>query len=118
MNLIRSTILPVPHGFSTRAGGVSGGVHASLNLGYSVGDDPAHVTENLRRLARALEVSPSRLRAVSQVHGATVLRAGPGSGADSDELLAPIGEADAVWTDSPGVAVGVKTADCVPILLS
>ena len=111
-----SHLIPVPHGFSVRHGGVSEGPYASLNLGYSVGDDPARVTENLRRLARKAGLPASALATISQVHGDRVLRAE--AMPEGDEPLPPIGEADALWTDAPGVAVGVKTADCVPILIS
>jgi len=115
MEIVTSRLLPVPHAFSTRAGGVSEGAFSSLNLGYSTGDDPARVEENLRRVARRLEVEPHRLFTVSQLHGDVVLEArelGEGK-------VAPIlGEADGAWTDLPGSAVGVKTADCVPILLA
>lgn len=109
-------MLPVRHGFSIRHGGVSEGPFASLNLGYSVGDDRERVTENLRRLARKAGLPPTALATVSQVHGDRVLRAGPVEPGDTP--LPPLGEADALWTDASGVAVGVKTADCVPILLS
>ncbi len=111
---LTSRRLPVRHGFSVRSGGVSEGPWASLNLGFSVGDEPRHVVENLGRLAAAAGVGPGGIVTVSQVHGDVLLRAGappPEPGA------APIGEADAVWTDQKGVAVGIRTADCVPILL-
>ncbi|MFZ5471294.1 MAG: peptidoglycan editing factor PgeF [Myxococcota bacterium] len=103
---IVSRLLPVPHGFSVREGGVSTGPFASLNLGFSVGDARAHVEENLARLARAANLRPEDVQCVSQVHGDVVLH-DPAVGA----------EADALWTEQPGSAVGVKTADCVPILL-
>jgi YfiH family protein len=115
--LVTSRLLPVPHGFPLREGGVSEGPFDSLNLGFSVGDDKDRVEENLRRLCLVAGIDPSALSTVSQVHGDRVLeatlagdrRAGPPP---------PLGEADALWTPTPGVAVGVRTADCVPILLS
>ncbi|MGQ0507837.1 MAG: peptidoglycan editing factor PgeF [Myxococcaceae bacterium] len=116
MELITSVLLPVPHGFSTREGGVSEGPFASLNLGFSVGDRPEAVETNLRRIAARAEVSPSRLLGVSQVHGVAVVHArAPVAG---DTLTPPLGEADALWTEDQDTAVGVKTADCVPILLA
>ena len=100
--------LPVIHAFSTRAGGVSEGPWAELNLGATVGDDPVAVAENRRRFRAALHLPP--LAEVSQIHGAGVVRA---RSEDTRTL-----EADAVWTDRPGLAVGVRTADCAPILVA
>ena len=106
--------LPVRHGFSVRAGGVSEGPWRSLNVGFSVGDEPSRVEENLRRLALAANVGDPGFVTVSQVHGDAVRRAD----APPERLGAPpIGEADALWTDQRGVAVGIRTADCVPVLL-
>lgn len=84
---------------------------ASLNSSFTVGDEPAAVTENLARIARAAEVEAPALLTVSQVHQDTVVRArAPGPGQ-------PAAEADALWTDDARQAVGVRTADCVPILV-
>ena len=80
----------------------------SLNTSHSVGDVERAVTENLSRLAAAAGVEPSRLRSVKQVHGARVVEA-------KDSTFDT--EADALWTDVPGTAVGVRTADCLPILI-
>jgi YfiH family protein len=92
---------------STRVGGVSQGPWASLNLGDHVGDAQAAVTVNRRRFAAALGVRPVFLR---QVHGSGVLHLTPNT---------PDGvEADACWTDHPGVACTVMVADCLPILLA
>ncbi len=117
MELVTSRLLPVPHGFSTRDGGVSTGSFASLNLGLSVGDERAHVEENLRRLAASAGVPPALMLCVSQVHGDRLLDAGARTAQAPDALTPPLGEADALACAEPGVAVGVKTADCVPILL-
>lgn len=96
------------HGFSPRAGGVSRGPFASLNLGASVGDDPAAVAENRRRLASWCGVSTDRIMFASQVHGSGVLVAG------RDEAGA---EGDAVVTDDPTWCLAVSAADCLPVLL-
>ena len=107
MELITSKLLEVPHGFPTREGGVSTGVWASLNAGSAVGDAPEAVALNLGLLAAAAGVEDDRLFGVTQVHGERVVEA-------------PIGaqtEADAIWTGRAGDAVGVRTADCVPLLL-
>lgn len=108
MRLLRSALLDAfPHGFTTRDGGVSPAPWDSLNLGGAVGDDPARVAENWRRLEGACGLAFARVR---QVHGARVLRADAGT--------APVEEADAVLTTSPGVAACVSVADCVPVLLA
>jgi YfiH family protein len=111
----------VCHAFSTRQGGRSRGPYASLNLGLSVGDDPAAVHENRRRFFGALGIDAGRAVRARQVHGEEVLvvdralaaRAGfPGA------LLDEGFEYDALVTDLPGLALTVSTADCLPILLA
>lgn len=104
---IFSKRFPVPHAFTTREGGVSKGPYASLNLGTKVGDDPSLVEENHRIVCRAADVSRDRLYTVSQVHGDAVVEASSH----------PV-EADALWTAEEGAAVGVRVADCVPILIA
>ncbi|MDC0708448.1 peptidoglycan editing factor PgeF [Stigmatella sp. ncwal1] len=112
---ITSPLLPVPHGFSTRSGGVSMGPFASLNLGLSSGDVRERVDENYQRLAQAVGAPLGALATVKQVHGDRVVQAVPG---ESSATLRPQQtEADALWTDQPGQWVGVSTADCVPVLL-
>ncbi len=97
------------HGFSDRRGGVSEGRYASLNLGAKWGDDPAHVRENLRRLGEQAGFDPSALRTADQVHGITI--------ADASALREDT-KADAVFaTRESGLVAGVRTADCVPVLL-
>lgn len=98
----------VVYGFTGRAGGVSAGPFATLNLSFAVGDDAACVRRNHEILARALPAG-ARLAAMRQVHGADVRIATP----EACEL----GEGDAALTGAAGVAVAVLTADCVPILL-
>ncbi len=92
---------------TTRAGGVSAGEHASLNLGTSSGDDPENVMRNRRILRERL---PSAPRYLKQVHGAAV--------ADLDALGEnAIPTADAAFTRSPAKVGCVLTADCMPLLL-
>ncbi|HAC68811.1 MAG TPA: peptidoglycan editing factor PgeF, partial [Pseudomonas sp.] len=88
---------------TTRAGGVSQPPFASFNLGSHVSDDPAAVAENRRRLGEALGCQPAWLE---QVHGTDVVEADP----------ARVLCADAAWTETPGVAVTMMTADCLPAL--
>jgi len=110
-----SRLLPVPHGFTTRDGGVSQGPYRSLNLSLSVGDSSEHVAENLRALAREVGIRSSQIQTAAQVHGARVLEdVVPDPHA---ELPSACGEADALWTASAGSAVAVRVADCVPILI-
>ena len=105
----------VAHGCSTRLGGVSEGMWASLNLGVSQGDDPDHVRENYRRFFAALGGSERRLAMSNQVHGAAVRTI---TTADlHDDPYGKAGyEADGLMTDLPGVALVVYSADCIPIL--
>ena len=104
--------LPVPHGFFTRRGGVSEGPYASLNCSLSSADAREAVLENRARAARAIGAEPGLLLGLTQVHGAEVARVAapwaPGEG--------PRG--DAAVTDLPGVALGIITADCAPVLLA
>ena len=102
------------HDFFTRAGGVSLPPWDTLNFAGATGDDPAALRENLARAARILGVSPSQLYFVSQVHGvaACVL----GGGEDREAMLHAVG--DITLSRTPGVACGVRTADCVPILIA
>lgn len=112
-DVLRSSRLRSPHGFFTRRGGVSAGPFASLNTGDHVGDDLGHVQQNLARVAEVLQVLPARLFAATQVHGDAVIELQP---SDKPESVARR-EADALVSGIPVHAVGVKTADCVPILI-
>ncbi len=104
------------HGFSTRLGGVSQGIYASLNLGCNRGDNPEAVRENYRRFCAAVGVPGDRLVLSSQVHGdvvRTVTTADAGKGIDRKSDY----EADGLITDIPGLTLVVFAADCLPILL-
>jgi polyphenol oxidase len=106
---LEARALTSPHGFLGRTGGVSQGLFASLNVGLGSSDDPALVHQNRARALAA--VAPgARLVTLHQVHSAICVRAG-----DWPDDARP--EADAVVTDRPGVALGVLTADCAPLLL-
>lgn len=102
------------HGFSLRTGGVSEGPFASLNLGGAVGDDPDRVEENHRRFARVVGYGPGRLMQTSQVHGAAARRVRGGD--EPQQVL--LERADALVARDGGTAVGVRVADCVPVLLA
>lgn len=106
----------VAHGFSTRLGGVSEGIFASLNLGTARGDEPERVRENYRRFCTAVGADVTRLVTTSQVHGDVIRRAAQ---ADvKQDLFAPNGyECDGLITDEPGLALTIYSADCIPVLL-
>jgi hypothetical protein len=101
------------HAFFTRRGGVSLPPWDTLNFAASGGDAPAAVRENLIRAARALGVAEGRLYFLSQVHG-VASRALQGD-EDRDEVVREVG--DIVVSAAKGVACGVRTADCVPVLI-
>ena len=94
--------------FTTRAGGVSEGPYASLNLGTK-GDDPARVAENRRLACEALGLDASRLSVNRQLHSPTVHRAEPGRRGEPG---------DGLWTDEPGLPMLALGADCVPIAIA
>jgi len=106
--------------FTGRGGGVSPAPYDTLNLGGAVGDDPAAVAENRRLAARACGLADGRLAWMRQVHGVAVRYAGagtaghdtPGCGGET------LPEADASFTDVPGLGLGVLVADCAPVLLA
>ncbi len=100
------------HGFFSRRGGVSEGPFASLNCSLSGQDAREAVLENRARAARALGAEPTMLVGLTQVHGIAVARVtqawAPGAGP----------RADAAVTDRAGVALGIVTADCAPVLFA
>jgi YfiH family protein len=94
--------------FSTRAGGVSEGPYAALNLGRMTGDDVARVDENRRLLCAEIGTTPERLALNRQIHSSVVHRAEAGTrGTPGDGL----------WTDEVDVPLLAFAADCVPIAL-
>ena len=98
------------HAFFTREGGVSNGIYAGLNGGLGSSDAPAHVLENRRRMAEHMGVAPDRFLSLHQTHSPDVVTAtGPWDGE-----VRP--KADAVVTRTEGLAIGITTADCGPVL--
>ena len=102
------------HGFLGRRGGISTGVHAGLNVGLGSDDDAHAVTEN-RRHAVDTVAPGAGLVTVYQVHGANVVLASPLPHLWTAEERP---RADGIVTDRPGLALGILTADCAPILLA
>ncbi|WNO54738.1 peptidoglycan editing factor PgeF [Stakelama saccharophila] len=112
VEVIRARALSgIAHGFLGRRGGVSSGVHAGLNVGRGSDDDADIVCENRRRATEAV-LPGGHLVTVYQIHSA-----------EAATVLAPFAEddrpqADALVTDRPGLALGILTADCAPVLLA
>jgi YfiH family protein len=107
-----SKLARVRHAFFTRSGGVSQGVYASLNGGTGSNDAPDRIAENRARMAATLGVAPDRLLTAYQVHSPDVVVAKePWAHANRPR-------ADAIVTRMPGLAIGVSTADCGPLLFA
>lgn len=103
--------LGVRHGFAGRRGGVSTGIFSSLNMGLGSSDDRLCVRENRGRVVAT--VAPGAvLVTLHQVHS-NIAVAVTGAVADDDRA-----HADAMVTATPGLALGILTADCAPILLA
>jgi purine-nucleoside/S-methyl-5'-thioadenosine phosphorylase / adenosine deaminase len=107
-----SALPGIRHAFFTRAGGVSEGLYASLNGGLGSKDSADHVRENRTRMAVALGVAPTHLVSCFQIHSPDVIVATTPWTREN----AP--RADAIVTRTPGLAIGVTTADCGPILFA
>ncbi len=107
-----SAIPGLRHAFFTREGGVSGGVYEGLNGGLGSNDDPANVIENRRRMAEQMGVAPKHFLSVHQIHSPdAVVATGPWPGETRPR-------ADAIVTRTEGIAIGITTADCGPILFA
>jgi polyphenol oxidase len=101
--------------FSTRLGGVSEEEFASLNLGILTEDDPARVVVNRTRLCEAVDADPDGATMAWQRHGGTVTRAQPRG------IITPgtvYDHCDGLWSDAPGRAMLLLTADCMPIAIA
>ncbi|WP_380053550.1 peptidoglycan editing factor PgeF [Falsihalocynthiibacter sp. SS001] len=108
--LTADCLTPLRHGFFTRKGGASSGVFSGLNCGLGSSDQSEAVLINRARVATAMNVAPTHLCGVHQVHSADVhICDGP-----SD----PPARADAIVTATPGLALAILTADCQPVLFA
>ncbi len=103
------TLADVAHGFLGRRGGVSRGVHGGLNVGLGSDDERAAVEENRRRAVTAV-MPDAALATCFQIHSAQCVTIA--------EVPGERPRADALVTDRPGVALGILTADCAPVLLA
>ena len=107
------TALPgIRHGFFTRQGGVSQGIYASLNCGLGSNDDAGNVLENRRRIADHLGGTSGAIVTLYQEHGTTAREVTSLPARDA------LPHADAVVSTTPGLVIGVLTADCAPVLLA
>lgn len=86
---------------------------STLNMSTRLGDSPGNVKENMVRVARAFDFSPERLTTVNQVHGIIVEHIRDEGGERYSNI-----ESDGLVTAEPGTAIGILTADCVPVLLA
>src|SRR5256885_855327 len=107
-----SALPDIRHAFFTREGGVSEGIYASLNGGTGSRDAPENVRENRARMASALGVAPSHFVTCYQIHSPDVIVATEPWTRENPP------RADAIVTRTPGLAIGVTTADCGPILFA
>ena len=102
----------VRHGFFGRAGGVSNGLYRSLNCGYGSSDDPEAIAENRTRAMSACGLPPAALCTAYQVHSSDALAVTAPWPRDEAPRV------DAMATATPGLALAILTADCVPVLLA
>ena len=102
----------LPHGFFTRQGGVSAGTYESLNTSFSSQDDPAKIAKNRESIEAQLGVQAGHLLSCQQVHSADVVNV------TEPWSAAHMPQADALVTKLAGVALGILTADCAPVLLA
>lgn len=115
LEYLRAENIGVPHGFTTRFGGVSTGINASLNLALNSQDTLKNVEKNLRILADALGFDPEKLVMTRQIHSDIVRVV-----TEKDHLglcHRDYPACDGLVTNTPGVALLVFTADCTPLLL-
>ena len=110
LEIVTADALPARHGFFTRKGGASSGIFSGLNCGPGSSDQSEIVAINRARVAEAMGVGVPHLITINQVHSADVIT-----------ITAPLPDrprADAMVTATPGMALGVLTADCQPVLFA
>lgn len=111
LDVIRHPLLSATrHGFFSRVGGASSGIFEGLNCGRGSSDQSDIVTINRGRVAHTMGVDPSHLQSVHQYHSAEVVHV--------TSPIDPVPKADAMVTSTPGMVLGILTADCQPVLFS
>ncbi len=114
---IKSRILRSAHAFSTREGGVSALEHTkSLNLAFGRGDSDEIVLKNIELFAAAVGIDPHSIISVPQIHSDIIYKVGRADAGEGYHQRVNIREGDGYITNEKGIALGVKAADCVPIL--
>jgi len=113
--LTADVLAPLRHGFFTRKGGASSGIFAGLNCGPGSSDLSEVVAINRARVAAAMAAEPDHLITLHQIHSADVLTLTAPLSADP---ASPRPRADALVTATPGLVLGVLTADCQPVLFA
>ncbi|VAV98503.1 FIG00003370: Multicopper polyphenol oxidase [hydrothermal vent metagenome] len=108
--LTADSLTPLRHGFFTRKGGASSGIFEGLNCGPGSSDQAEIVAVNRARVAEAMQVPPDHLITLHQVHSRDVIHV--------EAPLAKRPKADAMVTKTPGLALGILTADCQPVLFA
>ncbi|MDQ0321218.1 YfiH family protein [Pararhizobium capsulatum DSM 1112] len=101
----------ISHGYFTREGGVSEGIYRGLNVGLGSNDERSHVVENRQRVAAFFDAAPEKLATVHQVHSPTAIVV-------DETYNGARAEADALVTMTPGLVIGVLSADCGPVLFA
>ena len=114
---VKSTIIRAPHAFSTRKGGVSSLSHTSaLNLAFNRGDENETVLKNLALFSQAAGFEAESVISLPQIHSDFVIEADQTMRGEG-YFKAPHTSCDGYVTSEKGITLGVKSADCVPILL-
>ncbi len=111
LEILTSDALTAQHGFFTRKGGVSTGIYQGLNCGLGSNDINKSVLTNRTRVANAMQVDREALQSVNQIHSADVATV-------TGSIDRNAKKADAMVTATKGIALGILTADCAPILFS
>ena len=107
------SMLPkIEHGFFTRQGGISTGIYDSLNCGYESDDKEENIAENRHLVSKCLGIRPNSLISAYQVHGADVVTVEKPWGRNNTP------KADGMVTNRKGIALGILTADCAPVLFA
>lgn len=107
--LTADALTPIRHGFFTRRGGASSGIFAGLNCGTGSSDQSDTVSINRGRVAQAMDVDPGALVGVHQIHSSLV---------STVTVPGAQGRADAMVSTTPGLALAILTADCMPVLFA
>ena len=114
---VKSKILRSPHAFATRNGGASTLEHTkSLNLAFGRGDEPEIVLENLKSFSGEVGFEPEQVISLPQIHSDIIYKVGNENCGEGYFKTEGIREGDGYVTGERGVVLGIKTADCVPIL--